>query len=304
MYVKPQFELKSISGLNNVNDPSRISAGELTKAINVDIDDRGTVMRRGGYTKIMSGNYHSIFIHNQTIFAVKIDSFVMIDARSYVENILLSGLSVGSRMSYAVANDRVYYTNGVIIGYVDNGVRYDIPATDIQYKQKIPPGQIIRFYKGRLYVASGQTLFYSDAMALDRYTISPDGQNFKQFDGVITMLAPVVDGIYISDGVSTFFMAGVSPEDTIITLVDSAAALKNTSVSVLRGNIRNGEPIQKPIAMWMSTKGVCLGADSGFMLNLTQKKYKHQVMFPESCNAFYRETNKTNIPQYIYTEKN
>lgn len=55
------MELKAFSGLANTVSSEAIPDGGLVEALNVDIDDSGSIRRRRGMTRIDTGSFHSLF---------------------------------------------------------------------------------------------------------------------------------------------------------------------------------------------------------------------------------------------------
>lgn len=127
----------------------------------------------------------------------------------------------------------------------------------MNFKYPLPAGQLLEYWKGRLYVAADNLLYIGDPYS-DYY----DGRRFpKKFNGTITLIRGVQDGIYIADG-KTHFMKGESPlEFEMINNIIDADAIMFTDQLILGQYI--SQKIDLEYAIWTSTKGVCVGDPQG-----------------------------------------
>ncbi|KJU85660.1 hypothetical protein MBAV_002146 [Candidatus Magnetobacterium bavaricum] len=57
-----------------------------------------------------------------------------------------------------------------------------------------PPGQLLEFYRGRVYVASGNVVYYSLPNSYELFRV---GSDYLPFESDVTMLAAVDDGLYV-----------------------------------------------------------------------------------------------------------
>ena len=72
MDANPAVTLQQFKGLNNTVAPERLAPGELVHAVNIDIDDSGHVRRRRGATRLLTGQFHSLFeAEDGTIYVVR-----------------------------------------------------------------------------------------------------------------------------------------------------------------------------------------------------------------------------------------
>lgn len=258
-------------GIDNIHAPDEMAFGKMVKGRNVYVNDQGKLVNRPGKTLRLSGNIHSLFPYGNNMFAVKSDNLVSID-RDYNVSILRA---VGpGRMSYTVIGDRVAFSNEVQIGYIKDLVAYDFPDVTNETKVKVFPAKILRTYKGRMYLARGNVLWFTDAA---KYGVVDMRKGFYLFPEEITMVEPVNDGIFVSSD-KTYFLDGDSPEKFKQGTVDEDKAVYGTSC-VFEG-IRIGTEISGKIAMWLSTSGICIGMPGGFMntgkkvVNLLENTYK------------------------------
>ena len=122
----------------------------------------------------------------------------------------------------------------------------------------MPGGQLLRSWQGRLLVANGRTLAYSQPM---RPALWDGRHNFVRFPTPITMIAPVRSGVFVADQQRVYFLAGTDPEQWSSTLLDAAVPVHGTG-SVVPGNLFTDVP-NEPVALWLSRFGFVLGLPDG-----------------------------------------
>jgi hypothetical protein len=133
----------------------------------------------------------------------------------------------------------------------------------------LPGGQIVRAWKGLLLVARGRHLYFSSAL---RYGLHNPTTDFISMATAITAVMPVNDGVYLSDGTRTYWLAGTSPADWRITTTDFAAAPLGAGV-VVDGSLFDGLP-SVPVACWITHKGFALGLPDGQVVMAQEKRLR------------------------------
>ena len=294
--------LSRFIGLNTVDDPTRVAtvqvetdegtktAYPLVQASNVSIDNSFSVSSRGGYTSKVTGtDIHSLwsngsaclFVDGTTLYRLGFD---------YSKVAICSGLMESARMSYASWNDKVYHTNGHQISYFQADADHDLVDPGLQFKLPLPPGQLIEYFMGRLYVAANDVLYISDPLC-DYFDIR---HGYKLFPSRISMLRAVDKGIYASDN-QVCFLAGDSPEDFLRRVVHDARPIPFTDMQILGSKIKDNVPGN--VAIWTSEEGICVGDNSGNVVNLTHDRYLMTPSGDGSC--LLREAGQ--ITHYINT---
>lgn len=122
--------------------------------------------------------------------------------------------------------------------------------------RRVPPGQIIRHLNGRLFVASGCTLFYSEPYMLGLYKPS---RNYIQFPVPITMLEPCENGIYLAAD-KTYWIGGDVAQAELAVVSPSGAVLGT-----------GGKSPDDNLVHWMSPNGTVVGNSDGQITNLQDK---------------------------------
>jgi hypothetical protein len=179
----------------------------------------------------------------------------------------------------------VYISDGTVNLRIVGGVVTDWPVdahlVDDPEIMGVPAGHIVRFYKGRIYMASGNTLWYTEPYALGSVHRL---RNFIQFKYPIDIMEPVTAGIWIVAG-DTKFLRGSGPDEFVLDSALPYGAARGTSVQVpFSGNV-----------MWYSERGVLMATSDGQIKNVQEE---HLV--PESAThgaALIKEYN--GVKQYL-----
>lgn len=367
------IEINAVNGIRNDVDPDRFTAGDLTYARNVDIDNSGKATRRNGTALLSSAPTHSLWSDGQQGFFVengRMYRFLADGSRHLICPI------AGNRVRYVNINGQVYWTDGVTTGVVEFGSNYPWGITppapvrasatsgtmepggylvtmtfvDANGKESgapaatavsvgggialsglaisndprvvrkniyvsasggplpllaatidnltthttvttsvrtvpvrttfmcpPPPGQVIGYYNGRAYVASGAFLMYSQPFEYDLFDLR---SSFIAFDSDIQTFAAVADGIYIGTKTSTVFLHGTDPDKFQSRPVAPHGTVLGTEQTV-SGEVfgKSEDPGENPsenagsFALWMSQRGLVIGQNSGVVKDLTAKRF-------------------------------
>jgi hypothetical protein len=288
--------VNKFSGVNTVDSATRLFpvpinheyVYPLQQANNVDIDNTFQIASRSGYTSVKTGaNVHSLWSDGVICLYVDGTTLYKMDA-NYALISLLTGLTLNSKVSYASFNDRTYYTNEYQIGYVKDDTNYGLTDPALEFKLPLPAGQFIDSFMGCLYVAKDNVLYISDPLC-DYYDIRV---GYRIFNSRITMLRAVEEGIYLSDD-KIWFIKGKGNEDFTRDDVYPSRAIPYTDVSV-SGKYMDDSMVGN-VAIWTSENGICLGDNSGVVVNLTEARYSLSAR--GNGTGFIRENQ--NIRHYI-----
>jgi hypothetical protein len=267
------FEIGTVSGVNNVTDPARLEPHQLVYAFNIDISDKGKPSRRAGTTKKVTptGTIHSMWGDDKMCFYVENGVLKRLH-EDYTSSTLRTGVA-NYHMSYVEVNDKYYYSNPSVIGYIENGVNtlFTNPTEDFRF---IPlPGQHIEYYNGRLYIARNETIWYTD---VNYFNQVDRRDNFIQFENEITMMQAVDDGIWVCVGdinrQNTYFIQGAVVEDMTLRSFASYGCIEGSDVKI-RDARKIGEGLTGTAVMWASDGGICIGGNGGQFINITDGKF-------------------------------
>jgi len=254
----------------------------LAKAVNVDIDQTGGIRTRRGYTKTaVTSPVHSLwadesqswcfFVQDQTLFRVY---------PGMTTTAVRTGLTPGQPMSYCVHQDRVFYTNGFQNGVVSEGVSAPWAVVDqdgrdrIRFLDSPPVGKLLASYAGRVWIARDNVIWFTEPF--DPYSCSI-AENFFMTEGEVTMLLPLETGMFVGTTRGVWFIDGRDPASMDIEKASNDKPIKNTARAVtgdvLSKALANDVDAKftKPVGIWLSDSGICVGMQDGTVRNLTQR---------------------------------
>jgi hypothetical protein len=288
--------IERFSGINNVDPVTRISPTvadhryvyQLQQANNMEIDNTFSIKSRSGYASVKTGtDIHSMWSNGKVWFYVDGSILYQMD-EIYGTKTIRSDLTKGAQMSYAPWNDRYYYTNGYQKGYVKNGVDYAFTDPAQNFKKPLPAGQLIEYFNACLYVAVGKILYIGDPLC-DYYDTR---KGYKQFSNYINMVRAVDDGLFVSDD-RVWFVKGKGADEFTRDEVYPSKAIMHTDVRVNAKYI--DDQMSGNVAMWTGENGICLGDNSGNVMNLTEARYTFTAR--GRGTGFIRENG--NVRHYI-----
>lgn len=130
-----------------------------------------------------------------------------------------------------------------------------------RHRSPMPGGRIVRYHRGRLYVAQGSAVFVSDPYA-QFYDIYG---GWLQFDHEVTLLEPVLGGIYVGTTKEVVFLDGTDPESFKLAVVSPRGAYPGTGCQLpadwLDGRMAP-DRAHPPVA-WLSDVGMVVGLPDG-----------------------------------------
>lgn len=291
------FEIGTVSGVNNVIDSARLEPHQLVYAYNIDISDKGKPSRRDGNLKKVTpaGTIHSMWGDDKMCFYVENGVLKRLH-EDYTSTVLRTSVS-NYHMSYVEVNDKYYYSNPAVIGYIANGVNtlFTAPTEDQRFTPQ--PGQHIEYYNGRLYIAKNETIWYTDV----NYFNQVDRRyNFIQFENEITMMQAVDDGIWICVGdinrQNTYFIQGAVVEEYTLRSFASYGCIEGSDVKIKDAR-KIGKGLTGTAVMWASDGGICIGGNSGQFINVTDGRFNT----PNKRFGAGLFRDKNGLAQYITT---
>lgn len=146
---------------------------------------------------------------------------------------------------------------------------------ETQFLEPMPPGQIVRLFNGRLYVARNNLLIGSEPL---RYGLTRLARNIIPFPSRIRMVQPVQSGLFVSDEMRTTFLRG---QDLAQFTADPATSLPAFEYSGTAAPIEWFGQGAGEGAVWLTSEGHMLGGPDGSVTPLT----KDRLALPESIDA-------------------
>lgn len=304
---------QAFTGIKNTVTRERLAPTELETARNVDLDDVGQLHRRRGYTRVATGDYHSLFASSRGLYGVKNGVLGAINP-AYAFTPIQSNVGA-DRLAYVEVGPDIYFASpaasGVIRadnsaaswGYVSAANEWLSPVntpTDtlapIAGKLIGPPpmASSLAYLNGRIYLAHEKTLW---ATELYLYNYVDKTRNYLYFETPITAVGATADGLYVGTETNVWYLTGPFSEMRR-SLVLNAGVLPGSMVPVpadlIVSEAQRGNPAKHAIA-FMTTTGLVAGFDGGVCYNLTQT----QVLFPDAQNVAAMFRRQDGVNQYV-----
>ncbi len=139
----------------------------------------------------------------------------------------------------------------------------------------IPPGDMVREYRGRLITVVGQYVFYSLAYTYGRYL---PAWNYIAHDGDVTLCEPCEEGVYLATAKKTWFLRGPDIAGAELTPLAPYGAISNTVANEPNSN-----------ALWWSSPRGAVRANGGAI----ELKQDANIAFGNATAgaALFREEN-------------
>lgn len=233
----------------------------LRDALNVDVTAQGTVKTRAGYALAQAGNdCHSLWSPVEGDYALYVDDgdLYRIDT---AKSLVASGFGNATPVRYTQVYEAVYFTDGLRVGsyHPSNGPTPEwasATTTSIgdQVLMPMPAGQHIAHHAGRLLVAVGSAVIYSEPFTPH---LRDEAKGFELFPAPITCLAAVEAGVFVVAD-KTYFIAGGLPAQTVRAVLEYGAPEQQPSYR------KDGS------AHWMSERGLVSCTRAGEIANLQE----------------------------------
>ena len=318
----PSIKLTKFRGLMNTLDLDQMSPADLWRATNIDLDDAGKIHRRRGYTKVLNEPTHSLFLANDyTVYGVVNDVLSVINL-DYSTMPLLDGVgdqywSGGLGLDYVQIGPEIYFSGTSASGVIRTGEQVVVPwgpASDFWLSPVVNPtanlpairgrlmgppprASYLAAYNGRIYAAQGSTVWATEPFA---FGLVDKTRNFLQFEGDITLLGTVGDGVWIGTTEGLWFCQGPGYPLKRTRVMDSAVIPR--SMVYVPAELANppqvGTEADTPLEvsiMFQTTKGVCVAMDGGKALNLTESKF----FFPQSMRSAAMFRRQDGMNHYV-----
>lgn len=142
-------------------------------------------------------------------------------------------------------------------------------TTDPAFGQGLfpPPfGQQLSFFKGRILVASGNVLYWSQPLGYHHFAL---GTDLQLFDSRIVMLGCLDDGFYVAvESGSTYWIQGDDPENWQPKLVDVGIVAEGEPLK-MQGRDIDTVRYDGPVLVWATESGFVVGLPTGQLIPLT-----------------------------------
>ncbi len=268
-------------------------AGHLLRdALNVDVTPQGSVKTRRGYSVAVPaqdahsmwapiGGAYGLYCDAGTIYRLDVDA-----AGAPVQTQLFTGYGSVTPVRYAQVNEAVYFTDAIRTGSyhprpgpTPQWASATSKTVGDQLLEPMPAGSCIAHHAGRLLVAVGAVLVYSEPFTPH---LRDPGKGYEMFPGAITSVIAVEAGVFVTTEAQTFFAPGGFPAQSVAEV------------------LAYGAPVQQPGyrqdggAHWMSAEGIVSTSKDGEFKNLQDEHIAMSVQ--GSAATLWREADgQTNI---------
>ena len=130
---------------------------------------------------------------------------------------------------------------------------------------KAPLGHIVKYYRGRMYIASGNILWYSEPFQYEQFKLD---SNYFEFPEEIREIMPVEDGIWIGSD-RLYYLSGEEPDKFKRTVKEHIKIVPGTSTRISGSYIHmDNTPIGYK---WIVTSnlGIWVLFNQGICINMT-----------------------------------
>jgi len=200
---------------------------------------------------------------------------------------VLSAQSTDARVKWtriyvtAVDGTEFYKEVDVPAGVTTTTIRGHFGAGQIletQFMQPPPPGQLITYCNGRIYIASGKNFFPTEPLRYGLY--NPDAGFFMEPER-ITLLKGMEDGLFLSSD-RTYFHAGIGTSEVRRIQVLPYRAIEGAICTVP----------DTDEAIWLSERGVIRGGNGGSVKNLTDGQVAMETLTRPCIGILERKGHK------------
>jgi hypothetical protein len=156
----------------------------------------------------------------------------------------------------------------------------------------MPLGTVTAFWRGRVLVADGKTLW---ASLPQRWELCDMRRDFKQFSAPITLIQPVDDGLYVGTTKELAFLSGTEFDKLSFTLALPGPVVLGSGVEVPGELIKLQDRVGEGRAMvCIADSMIVAGFNGGNVVRMTEGVY--QTSATEVAATFRKISD---IPQYI-----
>ena len=132
-----------------------------------------------------------------------------------------------------------------------------------RHMEPMPTGQYLGQWRGRLVVAQGRTLRFSEAMA---YHVHDPRHGFVQMPQRITFVAPVDGGLWVGQVDHVVFLRGAAPQELAFERKTSRAPVPGSTVALASDEAGEASGGGRAVVAWLSSVGFAMGTPDGAII--------------------------------------
>lgn len=152
------------------------------------------------------------------------------------------------------------------------GAGFSGKPLDSLFAVKPLPGQFITAHRGRLWVASGSVVWFTDT--LSPHWLFPH-EGYYAFEASITLLAAAEDGLYVGTAERVFYLQGSKPSEMTLRPVLQRGAIFGSGTNDIPTDVLLGQgSFPSRCCAFLDTEGVfCIGRPGGIVQRITDDHY-------------------------------
>lgn len=271
---------RSCRGLNTQAAPEALAwdaksgAYEAAALVDVDVLDSGRrLRRRPGWSRVDGRAWRDSFTGpDGTVYAVVDAALCRILPGLAVEPLV--ALGTFGRVAWTALDDVAFWSNGIEKGLIQNGaprawggVAWPV-ASEADRFVSPPAGTVLGAFAGRVWIGDGRLLCYTEGAG--GWHFWQDRASFFEMSAETTMIRPALDGLYIGTADGVWFLAGADPGQMQPRRVSFDPAVSGSDLLVRAEEWGRFDPQLAPL--WTSSRGICLGLQQGYLINLTKNR--------------------------------
>lgn len=144
-------------------------------------------------------------------------------------------------------------------------------AATFQHLSQMKSGDFLRLWRGRLWVARSNVLYFSEAMA---YHLTDERYNFIQFPQRIRFIEPVDGGIWVGQADHVVFVRGQDVRNMVIEQKASRAPVYASSALLHSDMVKSLSQGGTWCAVWLAENGFVVGTADGQLVELQSESIK------------------------------
>jgi hypothetical protein len=167
-------------------------------------------------------------------------------------------------------------------------------VADTQNLRRMPAGSIVRAFNGRLLVARGDVVWFSEPF---RYGLTSPRHNFVRFNSQVTAIEPVAGGVFVGTAEAVYFLAGDGPGDFKQVMVSTNAPFAGASVQIpgssLPGKLQDAGAGMA--ALWLGPHGYSIGMPNGTAFDVQADR----ISLPAATEAALALVHRDGVRQVL-----
>lgn len=270
-------------GLVNRLRATEIPDAALYDAVNTNVREDGSLLSRISWEPaLQADNCHSLFGHGDRTFCV-VDGAVSEldpDGATTLSDGPVSP-QVGDAIHWTVLNNEPVFATGQAVYRVDGRGIYPLEG-DTRDDQDmddvlipLPGGQWVDYWNGRLIVARGTSLLFSEPL---RYGAHNPVTGYIRLPARIEWVAPLETGIFVGLNGPVLFLAGSTPTDLRQTQVAQGSA-PGMALTMSGENLSQEVAATPRVAVFFTRSGFTIGMPDGSVVYPQQRALRDLPLF-------------------------